>query len=93
MKPFVKWAGGKTQLLEDIKKVIPKDYGTYYEPFLGGGAVFFDIQPEKAVISDINPQLINAYKVIRDNVQDLMDVIDQIDGKQRTSKDLYYGIG
>ena len=93
MKPFVKWAGGKTQLLDDIHKVIPKDYGTYYEPFLGGGAVFFDIQPEKAVISDINPQLINAYKVIRDNVQDLMDVIDQIDGKQRTSKDLYYGIG
>ncbi len=90
MKPFVKWAGGKTQLLEDIRKVVPHEYRTYFEPFLGGGAVFLDIKPERAVVSDINPQLINAYVSIRDDVQGLMARIDDLDKDQRVTQESYY---
>jgi len=92
MKPFVKWAGGKTQLLEDIRLVVPKEYNKYYEPFLGGGAVLFDLKPKHAVVSDANPQLINAYLAIRDNVYELMDYIDSIDKKGEVTKELYYSI-
>ena len=52
VKPVVKWAGGKRQLLPKIKKEIPKKYSVYYEPFLGGGAVLFDLQPQKATVND-----------------------------------------
>lgn len=70
--PVLKWAGGKRQLLPEIEKYIP-EFFTYYEPFAGGASVFFSIQPKKAVINDINPELINIYQVIRDNVEDLID--------------------
>lgn len=65
VKPFVKWVGGKTQLLPVIHEMMPKDYNRYYEPFVGGGALFFDLQPEDAVINDINPSLINTYRQLR----------------------------
>ena len=65
VKPFVKWVGGKTQLLSVIHEMMPKDYNRYYEPFVGGGALFFDLQPEDAVINDINPSLINTYRQLR----------------------------
>lgn len=65
MKPVLKWVGGKTQLLQEIRQRIPADIGTYYEPFIGGGAVFFDLAPQKAVISDMNEELINLYQVIK----------------------------
>lgn len=71
--PVLKWVGGKRQLLQDIKKHIPGKYSTYYEPFLGGGAVLFDLQPAKAVINDINEELINVYTVIRDHVDELIN--------------------
>ena len=70
--PVVKWAGGKRQLLSEIKRYIPRDFSTYYEPFLGGGAVLFDLQPLKAVVNDINEELINVYKVIQNNVEELI---------------------
>ncbi len=60
--PFVKWAGGKTQLLEQLKFRLPDSYDTFYEPFIGGGAFLFSIQPPKAIINDSNEQLINAFK-------------------------------
>ena len=63
-RPIVKWAGGKTQLLPDLLPKIPKDCGTYIEPFLGGGALFFALRPEKAVLADSNPELINMYQQI-----------------------------
>lgn len=78
-KPFLKWVGGKTQLLEEIRKYYPFDEKTtkYAEPFIGGGAVLFDILKtydlESVYISDINPELINAYKVVRDNVEELIE--------------------
>ncbi len=62
--PFLKWAGGKSQLLPEIRKLYPAKYAKYYEPFLGGGAVFFDLKPKNYLLSDINPELINVYKMI-----------------------------
>lgn len=70
--PVVKWVGGKRQLLKDITQYIPEKYSTYYEPFLGGGAVLFDLQPAKAVVNDINEELINVYETIRDDVEGLI---------------------
>ncbi|MCQ2956022.1 MAG: Dam family site-specific DNA-(adenine-N6)-methyltransferase [Opitutales bacterium] len=63
--PIVKWAGGKRQLLPLLVQRMPKFTGTYYEPFFGGGALFFHIAPQKAVINDCNPQLINVYQQIK----------------------------
>lgn len=55
--PFVKWVGGKSQLIGKLKAKMPKEYNTYYESFIGGGALFFDVMPKKAVINDINNNL------------------------------------
>ena len=63
-KPFLKWAGGKTQLLPYLRKLYPNSFSKYYEPFLGGGAVFFDLKPKQYLISDSNPELINVYKTV-----------------------------
>lgn len=79
LQPFLKWAGGKRQLLPEIRKYIPKQFGTYYEPFVGGGAVLFDLQPKKAVINDINTDLINTYRVIKDNVDELINDLEKHD--------------
>ena len=65
--PVIKWAGGKRQLIPAISKKIPEKYGTYYEPFFGGGAVFFSLCPSKAVINDFNDQLVNVYEQIKTN--------------------------
>ncbi|RLD54188.1 MAG: DNA adenine methylase [Bacteroidetes bacterium] len=70
--PFLKWVGGKRQLMPAINKILPKNYTTYYEPFIGGGAVLFNIQPKKAVINDFNEELINVYKVIKNNPEELI---------------------
>jgi DNA adenine methylase len=77
IKPCLKWAGGKRQLLTEIKKRLPPDIRgyTYYEPFIGGGAVFFDLRPERAVISDSNAQLILTYKCIKENVEELIKLL------------------
>lgn len=72
-KPFVKWAGGKRQIVEILRNYIPERYNTYIEPFVGGGALLFEIMPEKAIINDINEELINAYIVIRDKVESLIE--------------------
>ncbi|MGB3062866.1 Dam family site-specific DNA-(adenine-N6)-methyltransferase [Sphingobacterium thalpophilum] len=72
IKPFLKWAGGKTQLLNELDKFIPEEYGTYIEAFLGGGALFFHLRPTKAILSDINPELINCYTIVRDNIESLI---------------------
>jgi DNA adenine methylase len=68
-KPFIKWVGGKRQLLAVITNFAPQRYGRYHEPFLGGGAVFFHIRPERAVLSDSNPRLIRTYRGVRDDVE------------------------
>lgn len=72
IKPTVKWAGGKTQLLDVLMPLVPRKYKTYYEPFLGGGAMLFELQPDDVVINDINSELITMYKVIKENPKKLM---------------------
>ncbi|MDU5740139.1 MAG: DNA adenine methylase [Clostridium sp.] len=71
--PVLKWVGGKRQLMGEIEKVLPKTYTKYYEPFIGGGAVLFELQPNKAVINDVNSELINLYNVIKDDVESLIE--------------------
>ncbi|HSW75016.1 MAG TPA: DNA adenine methylase [Candidatus Saccharimonadales bacterium] len=87
-QPFLKWAGGKTQLLHELLPRIPKHYNTYYEPFIGGGALFFAVSPQKAVIADINDDLVNAYEVVRDYPEQLIEQLT----KYINDKDFYYEI-
>ncbi|EOW1985973.1 DNA adenine methylase, partial [Enterococcus faecium] len=68
VKPFVKWAGGKRQLMSEIIKYKPKTYKKFVEPFVGGGSVFMELQNNKTVINDFNSELINTYIAIRDNL-------------------------
>ena len=70
--PFLKWAGGKKQLLSELMKHVPENYGRYIEPFVGAGALFFSLQPSDAVLGDSNGELINAYEVVRDDVEALI---------------------
>ncbi len=71
-KPFVKWAGGKRQIADELLRRVPVCFNRYLEPFVGGGALLFELLPEKAVIGDINEELINTYIVIRDRVEELI---------------------
>lgn len=80
-QPFVKWAGGKRQLLKYIYDLMPKKYNNYFEPFIGGGAVLFNIQPSCAFINDINAALINTYTQIKYNHIELIVSIDQYDNE------------
>ena len=77
--PFIKWAGGKRQLLSQIRERMPKQYKKYYEPFVGGGAVTFDLLPVDAVINDINRALINAYRVIASSPEEFLNQIEKLD--------------
>lgn len=86
--PFLKWAGGKGRLLDQILPHFPETWGTYFEPFIGGGATFFNLRPESAVISDVNERLIAAYVAIRDELPALVEELDRL--VARHSKDAYY---
>ena len=91
MKPFVKWAGGKTQLLDNILNMIPSNFGHYYEPFVGGGAVFLNLKNKNTTINDKNVQLYSTYVNIRDNVDELIKTITKLDSIE-CDKDYYYSI-
>ncbi|HLG70655.1 MAG TPA: DNA adenine methylase [Chloroflexota bacterium] len=82
--PFLKWAGGKGQLLNQLQDHLPgrNRYHRYFEPFLGGGAVFFHLQPQRAVLSDLNPELINVYQVIKTSADELMRQLDDQPGTE-----------
>jgi DNA adenine methylase len=91
--PFVKWAGGKRQLLDRISERMPKSYNNYYEPFIGGGAVLFEFQPQRAVINDINLALVNAYKVICRKPEDFITAIKKLDSEMwEDGKKYYYSL-
>ena len=77
--PIVKWVGGKRQLMFELLKNMPENYNRYFEPFIGGGALFFELQPDNAYISDMNEELINLYKVVRDNVEELITDLQKHD--------------
>jgi DNA adenine methylase len=96
-KPFVKWAGGKRQLISVLNESLPKSFGTYFEPFLGGGALLFNMLTEKnkqkCNISDLNSDLVLAYVTIRDRVDDLISSLKQHEKYyQKDSKSYYYSI-
>lgn len=90
--PFVKWAGGKGQLIPQIIQLIPTRYARYFEPFLGGGAVFFQIatSDRNAFLSDINAELIDAYKVIKDHVEELISALSYHQIEYDKSPKKYY---
>ena len=88
--PFVKWAGGKRQLLERIVERMPQRYVNYFEPFIGGGAVLFGLQPENALINDINESLINTYKVIANSPKQFIECVKEIDSKIGEDGKTYY---
>jgi DNA adenine methylase len=89
VRPFLKWAGGKRQLIPTILgNHLPKKYNMYYEPFIGGGALLFTLQPTKAIINDSNSELINCYEVIRDSIDELIDDLK----RHENDKNYYYAI-
>jgi DNA adenine methylase len=92
LKPYLKWAGGKRQLLPEIRRYLPAslDKCTYYEPFVGAGAVLFDVQPPKALINDANADLIMTYRVIRDHIEALITALQA--HKNRNTEAYYYEV-
>ncbi len=92
-RPFLKWAGGKSKLIPQYNSYFPSDYQTYYEPFLGGGAVFFHLQYfrySRAVLTDINSELITTYLCVRDNVDELINILKE--HQSRHNREYYYHI-
>src|SRR5215204_129200 len=93
--PFVKWAGGKTQLLQQLYALVPAQFNRYFEPFLGGGALFFyliSMKSEKfiAYLSDINSELINSYTVVKNNIEELIDLLKKHEIEYQKSPSEYY---
>lgn len=88
VKPYLKWAGGKRQLAPEIVRLSPKKYRRYYEPFVGAGAILFTLQPKNATINDLNEQLCLTYKVIRDDVESLIELLEI--HKANNSQEYYY---
>ena len=91
--PFVKWAGGKRQLISQIKERMPEQYNDYYEPFVGGGAVTFELLPANALINDINKALINAYKQICNAPDVFLKAVNKLDEEMwEDGKQYYYSL-
>lgn len=87
-KPILKWAGGKTQMLNDLLPKVPSSYGRYIEPFFGGGAMFFALQPENAIIADSNPELINMYRQVASNVDEVIQYLK----KYENTSEMFYAV-
>ena len=85
-RPLVKWAGGKRQLLPILKTMLPTDYKRYYEPFFGGGALFFSCNSKSSVINDSNKYLMNMYLQVRDNAEDVINCLQKMEGKYNDFK-------
>ena len=85
---FLKWAGGKSQLIEQFQNLFPSDFRNYYEPFIGSGAVFFYLKSRlrlnKAILSDSNEELINCFVIVRDKPSELIEVL--LSHRKRHSK-------
>lgn len=96
-RPFLKWVGGKGQLLEQFQELFPEKYNSYFEPFIGGGAVFFSINPKKAIINDINTTLVQTYIYIKDDVEKVIKELKKLEKEflskeQEERKEFYYKI-
>ena len=91
--PFVKWAGGKRQLIPQIRERMPEKYNNYYEPFVGGGAVLFELQPANALINDINKALINTYNIIGKEADAFLEAVNRLDEEMwEDGKKYYYSV-
>lgn len=88
LSPVLKWVGGKRQLLHEIIPMIPKDITLYVEPFIGGGAVLFELQPKRAIINDYNSELINVYNTIKSNPEKLLEKLKI--HKEKNSEEYFY---
>lgn len=89
--PFVKWVGGKRQLIEEIKKRMPDTFNQYFEPFVGGGALFMNIQPSHCFINDMNTELITTYYIVKEKVNELMALLDEYEKRHKLNpEDFYY---
>ncbi len=88
--PFVKWAGGKGQLLPQIRERMPKNYNRYFEPFIGGGAVLFELLPQNALINDINKALINVYRKICEEPEAFLEAVNKLDREMWEDGKAYY---
>lgn len=86
--PVLKWVGGKRQLLDTLRPLLPKTINKYCEPFVGGGAMLFDLQPKKALVNDINSDLILVYTVIRDSVDELIQRLEQFEN----TSEMFYAV-
>ena len=84
--PVLKWAGGKSRLLEQLLPLLPERVDRYFEPFFGGGAMFFRLQPGRALLSDLNEELVNVYACVRDRVEELIAHL----GRHRYEPNYYY---
>ena len=91
MSPVLKWAGGKTQLLDHIADSMPAEYNNYYEPFIGGAAVLFGVSPAQAFVNDVNEQLVNLYTQLKVAVDSVIAKVNEMDATPCT-KELYYAI-
>lgn len=91
-KPFVKWAGGKRQIIDKLKKYVPDEYDTYYEPFVGGGALLFELAPKKAVINDLNEELMNVYNCLcnEEKFKKMCNLLNHYEAEH--SEEFYYEI-
>lgn len=76
VQPILKWAGGKRQLLDELYARFPESYNHFHEPFFGGGALFFDLEPDNGSINDTNPRLVNFYEQVRDNPEELIERLE-----------------
>lgn len=85
-KPFLKWAGGKTQMISDILKFAPTNFNKYIEPFIGGGAVYFNLNHPKSIISDSNEELIITYRQVKENVEEVIEILENY----TNSEDFFY---
>ena len=74
-RPFLKWAGGKRQLLPELLRHVPQRFGGYYEPFVGGAALFFALQPKRAVLGDFNNRLARSYRGVRNDVESVISLL------------------
>jgi DNA adenine methylase len=93
VNPFLKWAGGKRQLLNELIERMPREFGRYYEPFLGGGALLLKLKPEHATVGDFSKELILAYNSIKNNVEELIYLLDKHEVEhQKDPKSYYYSI-
>ena len=88
IKPFLKWAGGKTQLLSELHKYVPNNFNKYIEPFIGGGAMFFSLNPHESIIADSNEELVLTYRQVKDGVEEIIQHLETFEHNE----EFYYNL-